>query len=54
MAVDARGTGAHGAIRMQGRFFTARGLAAQAVVIGRAFDDVAARRFFESLRIVEP
>ncbi|MET0508697.1 MAG: hypothetical protein ABWZ78_11050 [Burkholderiaceae bacterium] len=54
VAVDARGTGAHAAVRLQGRFFTARGLAAQAVVIGRAFDDEAARRFFESLRIVEP
>ena len=51
--VDAQGTGPHEGIRLQGRFFVARKLAAQAIVIGRGFDDLAAQHYFDSLRIVE-
>lgn len=52
-AVDAQGTGPHDGVRLQGRFFVARRLAAQAIVVGRTFDDEAARHYFDSLRIVE-
>lgn len=52
--VDAQGSGPHEAVRLQGLFFVARQHAAQAVVIGRGFDDLAARHFLDSVRIVEP
>ena len=51
--VDARGGGPHEAVRLQGLFFVTRQLAAQAIVIGRSFDDLAASHFFDALRIVE-
>lgn len=51
--VDAQGSGPHDAVRLQGLFFVTRQLAAQAVVIGRSFDDLAASHFFDSVRIVE-
>ena len=51
--LDARGAPPHERIRMQAAFFTARRAAAQAVVIGQRFDELAARHFFASLRIVE-
>lgn len=53
LAVDAEGTGPHDGIRLQGRFFVARRMAAQAIVVGRGFDELAARHYFDSLRIVE-
>ena len=51
--LDARGAPPHERIRMQAAFFRARRAAAQAVVIGQRFDELAARHFFASLRIVE-
>ncbi len=51
--IDADGAPPHEKIRLQGAFFVARGAAAQAVVIGQPFDELAARHFFDSLRIVE-
>lgn len=51
--VNAFGAGKSEGMRLQGAFFTAGRLAAQAVVIGRPFDDQAAHHFFDSLRIVQ-
>lgn len=51
--IDANGAAPHEGMRLQGVFFLARQSAAQAIVIGRHFDEAAARQFFGSLRIVE-
>lgn len=53
LEVRARGSGPHEAIGLLGRFFVARGLPAQAVVVGRDFSDEAAAQFVDSLRIVQ-